>query len=194
MRDEDISHLLRQADEQFEPELPSSSEIVERVWRLDRRASRRRKALAAATACAVLITASVAWRNWRLDNAAPEQPAVPIAETNANKPTRPIADELDRLTAEADAAFRFAQRMIADRRRSTWRRATSANGRADPIEEVRERLDQVAFRMVREADQLRTDMRPTEESLSIYRNVIRLFPDTPSAHLARERINALGNS
>jgi hypothetical protein len=58
----------------------------------------------------------------------------------------------------------------------------------DPTDLVRERLDLVALRMIVRADQLRGSRPLDGEAEAIYRQVIRLFPTTHSAELARARL------
>jgi hypothetical protein len=57
----------------------------------------------------------------------------------------------------------------------------------------REPLDVVAYRMVLRADAILAGMQ-REQAASIYRQVVRLFPTTGSAELARQRLINAGFS
>ncbi len=64
----------------------------------------------------------------------------------------------------------------------------------DPLAELRENVDIVAYRMILEADELQADMRPSPAAIEIYERVIRDFPNTYSAEVARERLTAAGST
>jgi hypothetical protein len=101
------------------------------------------------------------------------------------------AQDIERLEAEAQYHERLARRLMADRERA--RAVAEARGilrQPDPVDEVREQIDVVAYRMVLRGDGLREKMDP--EAIGVYRGVVRLFPNTHSAELARKRLSELG--
>ena len=61
-----------------------------------------------------------------------------------------------------------------------------------PAESVEMQVDLVAYRMIVEAESLQKAMRPSDQSISLYREVVRLFPTTWAAEVARERLSDLG--
>ncbi len=198
MFDGELGNLLRQADEGFTPELPAARETARRVRELDRRRRQRERRLAAGAVLVVLVATGLtawSWNESRRETAQPiaaQMAEVPSAATDGTDTT---PDDLEMLAAEAESHLRLARRMMADREQEEIERRVMRDlAQPDPIDEVRERLDVVAFRMVSEADRLLAAMQPAEEAIAIYREVIRLFPETSSAHIARERLSALAKS
>ena len=54
-----------------------------------------------------------------------------------------------------------------------------------------EQRDEVAYRMILQADSLTETMQPCERAVQIYRRVLELYPSSSSAELARERLSKL---
>lgn len=92
------------------------------------------------------------------------------------------------LEAEAERHAARARALIAEREA---RLSLEAD---DPLAELRENVDIVAYRMILEADELQADMRPSGEAIEIYERVMRDFPNTYSAKVAQERLTAAGTA
>jgi hypothetical protein len=214
MRDEQLRELLNRADAGADVWRLSPHVLSRRVRQLHGRRVRRVRIVGMVSVLLVLLAAATGWRIGWVGKIAPEErdradavlladgpqrlaPAVSVSD-GAGQPaavgsSAEALDEISRLAAEAEFHFRIARRMIADREaQQAAERRRRELALPDPLQEIREGLDRVAFRMIYEADRLREAMQPAEESIAIYRDVIRLFPTTHSAQLARERLSALG--
>jgi hypothetical protein len=102
-------------------------------------------------------------------------------------------NDIERLRAEAELHERVARELVSQRKRDAAREQVRlALLRTDPLDDVREQVDVVAYRMVMRADDLQTRMDP--EAIDVYRDVVQLFPNTSSAELARQRLTQLGLS
>jgi hypothetical protein len=179
MRDDQFRKLLHAADAADSPPgAPSDLAFRVRELQQKRRRTRRRTAMAAPLVLAALIGSA-----WQLvPKASP--PGSLARDTNLVSQR-----DLDLLTAEAKFHERLARRMVADRRRDEARMAAASYEAPDSI---REQLEIVAYGMILQADALRAVMQPAEKALEVYRNVVRLFPATNSAKLARQRLAELG--
>ena len=102
------------------------------------------------------------------------------------------ADEINPLLAEAEHHWQVARRIIAMREHDrVLIKARLVLAADDPVDQIREQIDSVAYRMILRADALRAAMTPSDEAVVIYENVVRLFPTTPSAD---SRVHPLTNT
>jgi len=138
----------------------------------------------AAAPLTVLGVIIAAWSLW------PESASVKLDERVASVALE--TSEIEWLQTEAELHERVARQLIAGRNRDrALEHAQRVLAEPDPLDEVREQIDVVAYRMIQRADDLRTQMDPSEEAIRLYRDVERLFPRTYSAEVARERLTAL---
>ncbi|MEX0676184.1 MAG: hypothetical protein WD063_03870 [Pirellulales bacterium] len=185
MNDGELRNLLRGADADFEKPIIAPGELAGRVRRLDQK--RRRRSRVLLTAVPVVVVAAVATA-WSLVPRA----ALPTGTEKSVAGAALDWGEIERLQAEADFHERLARQMIALRKRDrALEQAQRALAEPDPLDVVREQVDVVAYRMIQRADELRTQMDPSEEAIRLYRDVEQLFPKTHSAEVARERLTAL---
>jgi hypothetical protein len=187
MNDDDLKSLLRDAEAGIERPNLAPGDLAGRVRGLDRRRRRRTRMFLAAAPLTVLGALFVAWSLW------PKPASVKLDERVASVAVD--TSEIVRLEAEAEFHKRVARQMIAGLNRDrALERARDVLAKGNPLDDVREQIDVVAYRMVQRADALRTQMDPPAEAIRIYRDVERLFPATYSAELARMRLSQLGLS
>jgi hypothetical protein len=139
----------------------------------------------AAAPLAALATVFAAWRLL-------PGPAVPAKVDERIVGVPFDVSEIERLGAEAEYHERLARRIIAQRKRDrAVEQARRVLAEPDPLDEAREQIDVVAYRMIQRADELRARMDPSAEAIRVYRDVERLFPKTYAAEVARERLTAM---
>lgn len=176
MHDDELARILRRAEAELPPPTLAPAELAGRVHRAHRRQQRRRRALIAG----VPAVAAVALLGWRLTHnaqlsptAAPSQQVAAVSEA-----------EIANLEAEAAAHAQAARLLIAAQPRP------SALLADDPLADINEQINIVAYRMILRADQLPADMQSRAEAIEIYRRVIDQFPSTDSAQVAKQRLSA----
>jgi hypothetical protein len=178
MRDDELKNILRGAESDLAPTTLNAVEIAGRVRSLHQTQQRRRRFAVAASLPVAAALAFTAWNVTPHSNLTTNAPATPhVAEITA--------DDIDRLIAEAEAHERKARALIAARPQQTIALAD------DPLADIREELDVVAYGMIQRADQLREAMRPDGEVIELYRDVVRQFPATYSARVAQQRLRDL---
>ncbi len=178
MRDDELTNILRRAEADLGPSPLAPRELVARV-RAAQQTQRRRRQFAVATS--LPLAAVLAFTFW---NVTPN----PIRESHVPAPPPAAAitaAEIDRLIAKAEAHERKARALIAARPPRTIALAD------DPLADIREELDVVAYGMILRADELREAMRPDGEAIELYRDVLRQFPTTYSAEVAQQRLREL---
>lgn len=186
MNDDELKSLLRSADAGVEKPVFATGELAERVRRLDRRRRRRARLLVAAAPVLGVVTIAA----WFLP-----QKAVP---TNADRRAASVPSdvrEIERLRAEAAYQEQMARAMISLAERERVARSVAVVGEeSDPLDEIREQVDVVAYRMILRADDLYARKMDSPEVVELYREVMQLFPKTYSAEVARRRLTDLGAS
>lgn len=178
MRDDELTNMLRTADSDLTPSALVTSELADRV-RAAQRVQRRRRLAAAASLPVAAALAFAAWSVTPHSNLATNAPATPHVAFVTTA-------EIDRLIAQAEAHQHKARALIAAR---PPRNAALAD---DPLADIREQIDVVAYRIILEADGLRAEMQPTAAAIELYQKVQRLFPTSYSAEVARDRLDSLG--
>ncbi|HTM56059.1 MAG TPA: hypothetical protein VL175_18670 [Pirellulales bacterium] len=133
---------------------------------------------------------------WRYPRSVERAEVVRVATTSRQDVPSTSAPEtgpptsIARLRIEAEFHTRLAHDLMAinARARERQQRQNPSSDRTS-----REPLDVVAYRMVLRADAILAGMQ-REQAASIYRQVVRLFPTTGSAELARQRLINAGFS
>jgi hypothetical protein len=181
-----LRKLLGTAESDLERAPFVAVQMVHRVR--DRHAARTRRrarllqvGVPLAAACAVMVM-------WQL---IPRPVAQSEKHGLANVATESGAVDIERLRAQAEFHSQLAHELmaVADRQRARGARAAARNREIN-----REPLDLVAYRMILRADAILAAMESSEEAAVIYRQVVRLFPTTGSAELARQRLADKGFS
>lgn len=208
MHNDDLKQLLKSAEagSRFLPLAPAM--LVGRVYESQRKQRRRRRiALSIVPIAFVLVGFGFSLQRF-LVTAPPPVDAVAIVPSIAEgiertdvspltlggddpQGLKPMEKSLEQLQLEVTYHRLVAQKIQTQRRLE----ANAADFRGpDPIDLAEEVKEVTAYRMLLRADALRSAMRPQEEAVAIYRDVVRLFSTTRSADLARQRLVDLGVS
>ena len=59
---------------------------------------------------------------------------------------------------------------------------------SDPLQEIKEKVDETALTLFLHADRLYNELNQKESAIESYKSVIKYFPDTPSAELAKLKL------
>jgi hypothetical protein len=182
-----IRRLIKRADEVASPPAlrPDLPDLIPGLAR-----RRRANRIAALTAAAIVAMAASLWFAWAFR---PGPQAVRVVHT-------PIQQSADLLRAEAARLAREAQihQSIADRlllaerhwlRMSQLRQTLAA---PDPLEETQRQRDAAALFILRQAERLWADESRRPEAQRRYRNAIELFPESPWAAVAAQRLANIG--
>jgi hypothetical protein len=183
MRDQDVQDLLRAAESNLDKPPLDTAQLAWKVRERHRRGKRRLRTLAALAPLALLAVV------WALRPATPEPPKELDAALGGNLDA-PEGSDISELIAQAEFHRQVATRINHLVKRDRASAATTGGGAELP--EIREQLEVVAYRMILRADALRLAMQPADEALVIYQDIVRLFPNTHSAELARKRLSDLG--
>jgi len=195
MDDTGIRNLLQQADRITGPPPMNPLGLADRVRQL--RVHRRRMHVAAGGAVAALIAVSVgtALLTTRLSDR-PLPIDHPPAVANVDAPKLDAQQNLDRLQAqidqlraEADSAMALVREVSALLERQHQLNELSAS--SDPREEIRWQMNQAALTTVYQADRMYRDLGLRESAVESYQQVISLFPDTPAAKIARQKLSEI---
>ncbi len=177
MNDDRLEELLRHADADLPaPRLPD--DLVARVLRRARQRRYRRVTVTSAAA-AILLAVGLSWPLLKSPPAQPTPgPGVLVAEISA-------------LRAEAQSRVAVARR-VKDLQAQDAEVAARPQPPAvlDPLLAVRLETDQTAILLVKQADGL-ANLDSRQSAAELYRRVIDLFPDAPSATRAREHLKIL---
>ena len=190
MRNDALGTLFRSAD--LDAPLPTYSTGLSQRVRLLARRRRRRRQLVTGSALAVALIACAAL----LPRDPPNRATAPqLARTNSGTPLPAFSTaELARSKAEAETRLAIARALMARERRGRERRrleaalaaaSWDANG---PLESVRA---EAALTLVAHGEELTSRTSNPADALAAYRRAAELFPDTPSAAVARRRIDEL---
>jgi hypothetical protein len=200
MRDEQLQKLLQDADAEQNAATFVAAEMARRVRLRYQKQRRNRRVLVVVAPLAVMVLGIAAWRISEINSVRPgvETQAVrrPLDPQPSNAKVATLtADDIDRLEAEAALHLRIARRIAEIRRHDLALDEAGRDRDAQEADEnIREQLDIVAYRMILRADALRAAMRPAEQAVAIYQSVLRLFPATGAAEVARRRLSDLGAS
>lgn len=186
---DDLKQLLEQADRSGGPPL-MPSDLAERVRRRGRR--RRVTRLVASGAGTVVLALAAMWTLYHLPR--PALPIRPIVRLPA--PPSPLRDdaELRRLDAEAQVHQQLADALWqAERRAQRLARANAILAAPDAFQVIQSHRDQAALTTLEQADRLLHQLKLTDEAKHEYEQAIRLFPETPGAAVARQRLQAMNS-
>jgi len=206
VNDEQLRQLLREADASAPPHA-SSGDLARRV----RARARQRRRTAQSVAVAAFVLASVAGAGLRLarlqfnrqhlaKHVTPPGRVDPSPAPVPSPPPRPAvivdAERLRRENAQLEAEARLhlltAEAMLrreasASRAASAARSAEQVARRPDPIVEIAAGRGQAAQTMLRYGDRLLREPDPKAAAVA-YERVLELFPSTPEADSARQRL------
>lgn len=197
-----LARLLRVADQTAPPPLlgPGVADAVR--LRVRRRVRHRRLAATSLVTLVVIASAAaIVWSPWThprprelvttLPATRPE--TAPVVPTPPNDRVR-LAAEFLRAKQEAELRREIAKRLTA--REQSRRKAGASNGAGPAFSPTQ--LDRIALlrgdaaqTLIGHADRLKSRASSPRDALATYRRAVELFPDTPAAAVARQRIEAL---
>lgn len=197
MEEQTLARLLHRADE---PTPPGDNVVVvaDRVrGEFAKRRTRRRRGKLAAAALVLLTTSVAVWSQFD-QNRGPHIPnRIATTESKQPKPESPstrsyeeVMAEIERLDAEADMhlqAARMIRTALAEQRAERELREQLRKG--DPIDWIHEQQNRTALAMLMRAERLSQQPNSQAEVEATYQEIINLFPSTPTAELARRRLD-----
>lgn len=187
-----LGDLLRQADKAAGLPPVARRGLAGRVRR--RAARSRQRVLTPSGIAALLMVAVGVSILLRLDaarvdtrSAASGQAAIPSAAHLAA-----LEDEIGALSRAGDARLSVAHRLAALRDRDQRRaRSRTAAELPDPVRVAADERDRAAFTLLRQGDALCRDLGLSQPAEQSYREVVRLFPGSRWASVARQRLAAM---
>jgi hypothetical protein len=193
VKEQQLQELLNRAEADWTPDVGDPRQLAERVRARHAVGVGRRRMFSSVGALALVAAAALLWRYPRSVERAE---VVRVATTyrqdvpSTSAPETGPPTSIARLRIEAEFHTRLAHDLMAinARARERQQRQNPSSDRTS-----REPLDVVAYRMVLRADAILAGMQ-REQAASIYRQVVRLFPTTGSAELARQRLINAGFS
>ena len=197
-QDDAIAALLHGVD--AAPLPPVQPGLAERVRTRARRQQRRRRAAigSALTVTVVAGTLAVVGPLRSRNEPIGREVNVATVETRPAEVSDPVrlAAEMKDASVEAEVRLAVARRLTAmERRGAKYARLDRALAlaAAQPVQfdPVAAQRDQAALTMVDHADRLQNRAGRPGDALAAYRRAVELFPDTPSAEVARRRIEQL---
>lgn len=179
MNHDKLDQLLRDADAaDASPAIDASL-----AGRVRARAKRQRRIRG--MGAGVIATAAVVVFGWAMWPDVPRSPAPRFVQsTQPLVPITSVADlraELTALSSEADRLTAEAEALWAAERPAYRAPRRAAIG-------VDVQVERAAFTMVYQAARM-----PASSAADVYRQVSQVFPDTPSAQVARQRLSELRN-
>jgi hypothetical protein len=190
---DNLEQLLRDADASACPLPLPPDDLVNRVRRLARR--RRRNARFAGTAAAMLILAigAIAWQ-WGHSPSRPNPGPIASAPTGGTDGLTPeqLRAQIDQLDKAASLRIAAVERIMAEEeqhnRIAQLRRQIAEAGATDPLTR---RFDEAARKLLVTADRLEYEFNDCRAAIEIYKSVLKQYPQTPSAEVARTRLARL---
>ena len=201
MNETRIEDLLREADRMAGPPPMGPADLADRVRRLQ--VHRRRMVVTTGGAIAALVAVSIGagiFLVGRPNGSAMKERPISVAKISTSAPDAQaelnrLRAQIEELRAEADSALALARQAAAlQEQQSHLAELKRMLARGDPRDEVRRQMDTAAFTMVYQADRMYRELKLRAPAAESYRRVIALFPDTPSAKVARQRLSEIEGS
>jgi tetratricopeptide (TPR) repeat protein len=106
-----------------------------------------------------------------------------------------LQQELKNIQAKTDAVLSLVQQVLEEERQTERLNDLQAALASipDPIEETQRQVDKTAFILVYQADCLYRQSNKTDSAVQAYNRVIKLFPQTRWAEVARQRLTEIEN-
>ena len=184
-----IKDLLRQADRAAGSPPAGRSDLAPWVVREGRRRHRIRTGVGAGVAAVAVTMGVFVLVNMQVGNGpATNAPSGTVA-ANGPGEVGQLKSEIARIRDEADRASALAKRLceLRDRQARLAKLERKLPDR-DPLDVARAEVNRAAFMVVCQADRMHRDLQSPRPAVEAYREAIELFPDTPSAQVARQRL------
>ena len=186
MDDRELTRLLKRADaETRAPALPAAAALAEGVRHAAARQSRAVVLTTGGTLCAAVIALYVLWPHLSIGGAG--------AKRHPTRDSSALRAELAVLTRQADAQQSFAEELTRQDRRELRQQQTAARAnllRSPPaLDRISGQRQRAAMTLWLDARRIEQDGNRPDRAAEVYRRVVDLFPDTPAAELARQRLD-----
>ncbi|MHC4456291.1 MAG: tetratricopeptide repeat protein [Planctomycetota bacterium] len=184
MTEDKIKNLLQKADQTAGHPAPIPDNLTAAVRRRARQRHFANLTIPTATAAIILIAFGI----WLL-----------TTKTEIGQSPEKIASleaQIQLLQARTDAALNLIQEVIENERKQ--RRLDELQARLanipDPLEEIQNQVEKTAFILVYQADRMHRELNQKDSAIQAYNQVIRLFPQTRSAEVARQKLSEIQNN
>ena len=192
-----LARLIRDADAAARPGRPLADGLADRV----RRKARRRARTRATTAVAGVLVL-VGLGGWRLLGTAPGNTHVAFpgkSKPPAVTPTTPDPAELRAEIGRLESEIRTREAMVdallaCERSRARLAALQQELDRPDPLEELRGQIAGAADVALQSADRRCGSGAVSTACAAGYKRIVDLFPRTPAADTARQRLNEIETS
>ena len=118
-----------------------------------------------------------------------------IYEIRHERQMASLKAEIERLKSEAESTLRLVRQVTAsDRRQRELKDIEAKLARvSNPMRELQRQADAAAFILLEQAERMVKRPAARIEALKVYMQIIELFPDSPSATFAREKLAETGH-
>jgi len=193
MSDERLKELLCQADEAAGAAPEPGEGLAKRVRRLAWRRRMFRLTLPAVAAAILMMGFGLAI--WMSSNTNVTPPPKEGSGTFVNADeTERIKLELAQLQQEADTQREIINMLLEKQRREAELVSLEAELAAmgDPLDEIHRQVEQAAFNFFELAGKKYEEMNLKDSAIADYQMIIKLYPQTRWARLAREKLKETG--
>jgi Tfp pilus assembly protein PilN len=183
MTEDKIKNLLQRADEMAGAPGPVSINLST----VRHRANRRRIiSIATPVAAAAAILIAVGLYGFTLR----------AAKITHQQKIALLEMQIEQLQARADATYNLVQEVLQNEREQQrlYELQAQLASIPDPLEEIQKQVDKTAFNLVYQADRMYRELNLKSSAIRTYKRVIKLFPKTQWAEVARERLSEIRNS
>ncbi|MHC4168943.1 MAG: tetratricopeptide repeat protein [Planctomycetota bacterium] len=181
MKEDELKNLLQEVDRMAGQ--PGRTQVD--VSAVRRRANRRRRARLSGpiAAAAVVFIAAGIW--YQVTNNS--------EQTDGREEIMALQAKVRQLQASTNAAVALIHEVLEDERRQSRLDELEAEYASitDPLDEIQKQVDKTAFILVYQADRLYRELNETESAVETYKRVIKLFPRSQWAMVARERLTEI---
>lgn len=164
-----LEHMLKAADSATESLAPSG-DLAFRV----RRSARRRRTYRVGAAGASLLAIALLAIRWN-GTSGPVVAEVPMTVES-------LRAELFEIQSQTDSRMAGVERYLQRQDHRSSRPTLAAD------DSIRREQDRAALLMILRADRMYHELRRKDSAMADYRRVLELFPSTPAADLARQRL------
>jgi len=188
MPPDQLGKRLHEAEAELGCAPAGPADLVPRVYAVRARRRQRRRALGAGCVGLAMVL-GVGWGllHWNRSKPVPGVTPPVVASLNLAR----LRFEMDLLDLEANARTDGARRLAAALRQQDRITALRAQAAPDPRVQIRQEIDGAAFTLLNQGDRLYRELALREPAAAAYREVIRLFPESCWATVAKQRLAQL---